>query len=349
MHKNFIGVFDSGFGGLSTLKVLLEKFPKENFKYFGDSKNAPYGVKKDDEILDLCSNIVDNFIRDGAKSIVIACNTATAACLEELNKKYEIDIYGIAPPLKSACDYEETKTLVVMATQSTLNSVKYNQKKIEYLKNDGLNIIDMPMPEFVIMVEKNEISYENVAKLLDKKLSQTLLKEIDSIILGCTHFIFLKEYIEKYFEKRGIKINFFDGNDNLIKELSEKYEILKDEYELKEENIDNKGNKYLGYSNLIQIDNSKEELVDIMEKLIYKKDDFPFYKLENINKSIFDFIENNKLSQLQRELIDLKYFKKDSKINYRALSRKYMKNTQFIKDELDKMQKAIYKHMSKKL
>ena len=116
-----IGVFDSGLGGISVLKELVKSMPNEKFIYYGDSANAPYGIKTKEEITKRCIDIIEFFLNKGVKAIVIACNTATSAAANILREKYiDIPIIGMEPALKVAADGKNNNTIVVMATTLTL-------------------------------------------------------------------------------------------------------------------------------------------------------------------------------------------------------------------------------------
>ena len=128
MNKlNKIGVFDSGIGGVTVLKEIIKILPKETYIYYSDSKNNPYGDKSDKEILKICDNIVQFFIQEGCKAIVIACNTASAKAVKYLREKYtQIPFIAIEPAYKMVHDYSYDKPTLVMATQGTINSEKFN-------------------------------------------------------------------------------------------------------------------------------------------------------------------------------------------------------------------------------
>ena len=147
-----IGVFDSGLGGISVLKEFVKSMPSENFIYYGDSANAPYGIKTKKEITDRCENIIEFFIKQGVKAVVIACNTATSASANILRKKYSyLPIIGMEPALKVAADGKTDNTIVVMATPLTLREEKFNNLMSRY--DDENTIIKMPCPELVKIVE----------------------------------------------------------------------------------------------------------------------------------------------------------------------------------------------------
>ena len=140
-----IGVFDSGLGGVSVLKELVQAMPNEKFLYYGDSANAPYGIKTKEEITERCENIIEFFLSKGVKAIVIACNTATSAAANILREKYSyLPIIGMEPALKVAADGKVHNTIVVMATPLTLKETKFNNLMARY--SDDNTVIKMPCP-----------------------------------------------------------------------------------------------------------------------------------------------------------------------------------------------------------
>lgn len=204
-----IGVFDSGLGGISTLKELTKYMPHENFIYFGDSEFAPYGTKTKEEIIERCKYICELFIKKNVKAIVIACNTATSAAAPTLRDLYKnIPILGLEPALKAAADYKDNSTIAVMATPLTLKESKFNRLMESYISTN--NIIKIPCPELVTIVEQNRINDETlVLEQLKKYYSNLNIESIDSVVLGCTHFIFYKKYLQKILADH---TKIFDGN-----------------------------------------------------------------------------------------------------------------------------------------
>ena len=170
--KSPIGVFDSGLGGISVLHTMHSLLPNENLIYLGDSKYNPYGTKTKEEITKRCVAICDELICHDVKAIVIACNTATSACVKLLREKYDVDIIGMEPALKVACDRGEHQRIAVWATQLTLSEKKFanlmNRFKGEH------HIIKVPCPELVRMVEDN--------KLDDAYLVESCLKEYLALV-----------------------------------------------------------------------------------------------------------------------------------------------------------------------
>ena len=225
-----IGVFDSGIGGLSVLEELEKVLPNEDFYYYGDSINNPYGEKSDQELLEITSHIVDVLKENGAKIIVIACNTATSAAANILREKYsQLPIIGMEPALKVAADGKVDNTIVVMATPLTLREEKFNKLMSQY--DDENTVIKMPCPELVNIVENDLLDDEKVVKTqLTNYYKDLNMDNINSVVLGCTHFVFYRDYMEKILD-HNIKI--VDGNKGTTNHLKD---VLRERNELRDEN-----------------------------------------------------------------------------------------------------------------
>lgn len=206
-----IGVFDSGIGGLSVLEELEKVLPNEDFYYYGDSINNPYGEKSDQELLEITSHIVDVLKENGAKIIVIACNTATTRVMKKLREKYPKMIFvGTVPAIKVASDHDSKNTLV-MATEATIHSLR-TAELIRDNKRKDQNIYLVSCPGLANAIEtKNEEKIKNI-------LQETFLpykdKNIDTIVLGCTHYPFIKKEILE--EMPGVKL--VDGSHGVSME-----------------------------------------------------------------------------------------------------------------------------------
>lgn len=209
LHEKAIGVFDSGLGGISVLKELRNLMPKEHFIYFGDSSFAPYGEKSKKEITERCRHICEFFLTKGVKAIVIACNTATSACVKELRAAYShIPIIGMEPALKVVADGLENQQILVMATTFTLKEQKFEQLMSRYSEQN--TIWKQPCPKLVEIVESDQLDREDLVKeALSEYLQPYEDRSIDSIVLGCTHFVFYRNAMQSMV-KEGIRI--VDGN-----------------------------------------------------------------------------------------------------------------------------------------
>lgn len=249
-----IGFFDSGLGGLSVLREAIKIMPNENYIYFGDSKNAPYGIKTVEEIKALTFEAVKFLIDRGVKAIVIACNTATSAAITDLRMRYpHIPIVGIEPAVKPAINLKPQGRIVIMATPATLKQKKFKELYEQY-KSDT-NIEPLPCPELVEFIEKGEIAGEKVKTYLTKQLDTFSKDEIGAIVLGCTHFPFVEEVIK---EIVGPDIPIIHGGYGTAKQL---------ERLLKENNIKSKSKS----TGDIIIYNSLEtdEIIKLSRNLLY--------------------------------------------------------------------------------
>lgn len=183
--KQFIGVFDSGIGGLNVLNNLVEDFPNENFLYVGDNLNVPYGIKTKEQLEEIISKIFRYFEKEEVKAIVIACNTASVA---SMNLECKVPVFRIIEPTaKNAL--KVSNNIGVLATNFTIESKGYDM----FLEDNMKGIKASP---FVTIVENDTIKEEQSQKVINDILSPFKGK-IDSIILGCTHFSVLEEDVKK--------------------------------------------------------------------------------------------------------------------------------------------------------
>lgn len=209
-----IAVFDSGMGGLSVLRRLMQEMPRENFLYFGDSANAPYGDRPTEEIRNLSLKNGDRLLAEGAKALVVACNTATAAAIDELRRRHpQRIIIGIEPALKPAADRFPGQTVLVMATDATLRERKFAALLERYEKT--VRILKCPCPGLVGFVERGELEGAALEQHLQTLLAPHLPHHPRAVVLGCTHYPFLKESILKVL---GTDTEIFDGADGTARE-----------------------------------------------------------------------------------------------------------------------------------
>lgn len=222
-----IGIFDSGLGGISVLKELKKHMHNEHFIYYGDSAFAPYGIKKKQEIIERCIYICDLLIKKNVKAIVIACNTATSVAAPLLRERYKIPIIGMEPALKVAAHDKKNQNIIVMATPLTLKEKKFEDLLSHY--NNDNTIIQIPCPELVRILENDELdNKEKVVNQLYTYYRDVNTKEVNSIVLGCTHFIFYRKYFEEYFKH----INIIDGNLGTslhLKHILEEKQLISDQ------------------------------------------------------------------------------------------------------------------------
>ena len=209
-----IGVFDSGVGGISVLKELVKIMPNENFMYFGDSYNAPYGTKSLDEIKSLTVKNANFLVEKGVKAIVIACNTATSAGAKKVREMLDIPVIGIEPALKPAALMSENPKIAVMATPLTLKLEKFANLMEKFDENAVIYTIECP--EIVGFVEKGILDGVEIENCIRKYFEPLKDVKLDGVVLGCTHYPFVKEVIQKVV---GDKVKLFDGGKGTAKEL----------------------------------------------------------------------------------------------------------------------------------
>lgn len=215
-----IGVLDSGLGGISVLRELVKLMPGENFIYYGDSANAPYGTRIPEEVIDLTKKDVEFLLERGAKAIVVACNTATSVAIKELRAAYEevLPVIGIEPALKPAVKAKEHSKVVVMATPMTLSQTKFNS--MMHIYEDDANIIKMPCPGLVEYIESGVLEGPVLDAYLEKQFAPYDKAEIDAVVLGCTHYPLIREVIQKHFP--GVSV--YDGGFGTAKQTKRRLE-----------------------------------------------------------------------------------------------------------------------------
>lgn len=251
-----IGVFDSGMGGISVLSELIRLMPNESYKYYGDSNNAPYGTKTVEEITELSINACDFLISKGVKAIVVACNTATSASIKILRNKYTIPIIGMEPAIKPALEVAKDKKVVVLATPITLTERKFEDLVNRLGAND--KVIKVPAPELVRIVESGNISDNMVEEQVKSYFDNIDMSQVGSVVLGCTHFIFLREIIDHVV---GVEIALVDGNAGTARHLKDTLHKL----------------------DLINLENSLESQVEFFNSM---DDD----KMLKLSKQLFTYI-----------------------------------------------------------
>lgn len=189
-----IGFFDSGVGGLSVLRAARKLMLNENYIYFGDSKNAPYGIKDVKEVKRLTYDAVEFLLSKGSKAIVIACNTATSAAVADLRITYpNIPIVGIEPAVKPAVRLNTDKTIVIMATPMTIREKKFENLIDKY--KDIADIRPMPCAGLVEFIESGNIDSDEIREYIKDKYKDYKKEEIGAVVLGCTHYPFIKNAI----------------------------------------------------------------------------------------------------------------------------------------------------------
>lgn len=192
-----IGFFDSGIGGTTIWREVVTLLPNENTILFADSKNAPYGLKSKDEIVFLCEKNTEFLLNNNSKIIVVACNTATVNAIAHLRQKYSVPFIGIEPAIKPASLQSQTKRVGVLATQGTLSSQLFHKNCQEFGSNRGIEIVEQVGHQLVELIENGALESNEMKLLLKKYLEPMLQKNIDYLVLGCTHYPYLIPIIQK--------------------------------------------------------------------------------------------------------------------------------------------------------
>lgn len=209
-----IAVVDSGMGGITVLKKLHRIMPHENYIFFGDSANSPYGTKTKQEIKDITVAIVEKQMKAGAKAVVIACNTATSAAADYLREKYpDYPLVGLEPALKPAALSSSWPRVLVLATPLTLREEKFNKLMARF--EGEAEFIKLPAPELVGFVERGEADSPEALEYLERLLEPYADHKVDAVVLGCTHFPFARRPIQQIL---GEEVLVFEGSMGAAKQ-----------------------------------------------------------------------------------------------------------------------------------
>lgn len=235
-NDNPIGLFDSGVGGTSIWREINQLLPYENSIYLADSKNAPYGIKSKDEIIELSFKNTELLLNKNCKLIVVACNTATTNAIKELRAKYSVPFIGIEPAIKPAANHSKTNTIGILATKGTLNSELFHEKIQNY---SNVKIIEQIGDGLVQLIENGKIETSEMKVLLERYLNPMIKQNIDYLVLGCSHYPYLIPEIKKILPHN---ITIIDSGEAVAKQTKS---ILEQKNLLKE----SKENTQLFYSN----------------------------------------------------------------------------------------------------
>ncbi len=207
-----IGMFDSGVGGLSVLGEAVRQLPHEDFIYYGDNGHAPYGTKPPETVRKLAFDVIERLLVQNVKAVVIACNTATAEAAKELREHYSIPIIGMEPALKPAAEMEGDGLRLVLATPGTLSSEKYARLYARF----GQNAVSLPCPGLMDFVEAGDRGSPALRDYLKCLLSPYLDRQVTAVVLGCTHYPFIRSLIASYFP---LSTRIVDGNAGTVRQL----------------------------------------------------------------------------------------------------------------------------------
>ncbi len=216
-----IGIFDSGLGGLSVMKAVRRLLPAEDLFYFGDCHFAPYGDQTVSYITERVFTICDYMLEKGAKAIVVACNTATAAAVNKIRLHYEIPIIGIEPAIKPAVAATEKGAVGVLATTRTITSERYKHL-IEKYGKDSVDIISVACPGLMDCVESGDWDSKHTRELISKYCKKLKRDDLHEVVLGCTHYPFLMNQIR---QELGKSVHLIDPSDAVARELKHQLSI----------------------------------------------------------------------------------------------------------------------------
>ncbi len=205
-----IGVFDSGVGGIGTLAALRRELPDEQFLFYGDTANAPYGTKPRDMVYTCVERVMQRLLSQDVKAVVIACNTATAVAAAQLRANYDLPIIGIEPALKPAHELRRGGSILVMATPVTLALEKFQALYARY----GEGAIPLPCPGLMELVERQDAA--GARRYLLDLLTPYDLTQVDAVVLGCTHYVFLRPLLRDILPDTTAIL---DGNDGTARQL----------------------------------------------------------------------------------------------------------------------------------
>ena len=218
-NKKPIGLFDSGVGGTSIWKEVHALLPNESTIYLADSKNAPYGQKTQEEIIELSKKNTEFLLENNCKLIIVACNTATTNAIKVLRATYDIPFIGIEPAIKPAALHSKTQKIGILATQGTLNSELFHQTVALY---SDVKVVEQIGFDLVTLIENGEMHSKRMTQLLNDYLLPMVAQDIDYLVLGCTHYPYLIPQIKKIIPKN---IKIIDSGEAVAKQTKHILEI----------------------------------------------------------------------------------------------------------------------------
>ena len=206
-----VGFFDSGLGGISVLGEALRVLPEENFVYFGDTKHIPYGDKPPEMVFQYTHDAIERLVNLGCKAIVIACNTATSVAAGQLRQELKLPIIGMEPALKPAHELRKDGQILVLATPMTLKLPKF----LRLMELYGEGACPLPCPGLMDLVERED--FTQARRYLEELLSPFDLADVDAVVLGCTHYSFLRPVLAELLPE---EVPVLDGNQGTARQLA---------------------------------------------------------------------------------------------------------------------------------
>jgi glutamate racemase len=224
-----IGVFDSGVGGLSVAREIRRRLPAERILYFADTAFCPYGGRPLDEIRERSIDVVGELVRRGAKLVVVACNTASGAALEALREFFPIPIVGLEPAVKPATQRSRNRRVGVLATEATLRTERFHRLVQTY--GVEAEVVPKACPELVDLVEAGETEGDDVEQYLAETLAPLIHAGVDTVVLGCTHYPFLRGAIGRVM---GPEVEILDSGEAVARQVER---VLRDSAGLRAEGV----------------------------------------------------------------------------------------------------------------
>lgn len=224
MNKQAIGILDSGVGGLSIARAVHDTLPAEDLIYIADSKYAPYGNKSTSEINQRVSTLIELLKQKDIKVLVVACNTATVNLIAHLREKYSLPIIGVEPGVKPAAANTKSKKIGVLATEGTINSKAFLEFVGKFSAQNELMLT--PCPKFVPLIEQAQIGTVSSMAAVEEYVKPLIEKGCDQIVLGCTHYPFLKKDIEQVASGQAQIIDTSQAVANQVKNVLTEHNLL---------------------------------------------------------------------------------------------------------------------------
>ncbi len=222
-----IGVFDSGIGGLTVVKRLASTLSNESIIYFGDTARVPYGSKSNSTVIEYSIQNTKFLLQKNVKALVVACNTASSIAIPDLKKMFDIPIIGmIEPGSRMALKKSKSNKIGVIGTRATINNLAYSNE-IKKLNNSA-QVIEKPCPLFVPLAEEGWIKHQATYEIAEEYLKELREVEIDTLVLGCTHYPILSKVIQKVIGKSVTLIDSGVASSEVIKSELEKLDLLSD-------------------------------------------------------------------------------------------------------------------------
>lgn len=255
-----IGIFDSGIGGLSVAQEIMHHLPQEKIIYLADTAHVPYGAREDNDIRTLTANAVEWLYKQGCKAVVVACNTASAFSLDHLRQHYgeTFPIIGLVPALKPAVLNSKTKTVAVLATPATFRGRLIQDVITNFAQPVHINVLPITCLELVPLIEAGQCNSTQMHQLLKSVLQPAIEQKADHLVLGCTHYPFLKDALNHVFKQQ---FTLVDSGQAVARQTAKI--LLKNNLEsTKKQNSDAQIQCYFTGGNMLEINNILQELIN---------------------------------------------------------------------------------------